>query len=317
VISVPRGWGLKFGVLTFLALSVVILPNKALAARVGVVLVPSAEVFEGPGTNFRRIDSIPRGTQLMASNYPVKGFHKVKTKAGLVGWVHADALRLGAVPKIPVMEKELEPATAVKRPHGSFRVRALVTYNLFDAKSLNAMLGFGSLTNAMGYGAEGVYPMADDLSLLFRFEMLTKSLVAVNDITPFDTFQLSYVAFPIQAGLEYALVGSDGFHLSAGALIGFAVGLKFTAGALQQSTPNETIWAASSFTGMAKLNAELQLTKTLTFVAEVGFRYLESGNLTPGVEGNGASRFKVGGEFQPISLSMTGFEFGGGLAMSF
>ena len=57
------------------------------AAKVAKVDVDNAELREGPEKKSNVIMTLPKGIWVATSNMPVRGFYKIRTGKGVVGWV--------------------------------------------------------------------------------------------------------------------------------------------------------------------------------------------------------------------------------------
>ena len=68
-----------------------LLSGGAQAARRALV-VSEAVVKEGPGPKHRGIAKLKKGEVVAASNLPVEGFYKIRTRESVVGWVPTDAI---------------------------------------------------------------------------------------------------------------------------------------------------------------------------------------------------------------------------------
>jgi hypothetical protein len=70
----------------------------AAAARAGSVSREGAELFQFPDQSSIAMIHLHKDTRLVASNVPVRGFHRVRLKSSLVGWVAAKDLILQPPP---------------------------------------------------------------------------------------------------------------------------------------------------------------------------------------------------------------------------
>lgn len=80
-----------------LALALLI-PAVALGARFAKVDDDNVVVYQGPSEKSDILAKVKKGTRLYASNLPTEGYYKVRTAAGVVGWIKADVLELEPVP---------------------------------------------------------------------------------------------------------------------------------------------------------------------------------------------------------------------------
>lgn len=68
------------------------------AARGGAVNEDDSPVYEKPSAKSKVIAKLDEGTQLVASNQPTQGFHKVRLKDGRIGWIAVSLLDLRPIP---------------------------------------------------------------------------------------------------------------------------------------------------------------------------------------------------------------------------
>jgi hypothetical protein len=72
--------------------------HAAYAARAGVVSVPETTVYLYPDKRSAQVIKLHQETPVVASNFPTLGFHKVRLRSLLVGWVDATHLTLQSIP---------------------------------------------------------------------------------------------------------------------------------------------------------------------------------------------------------------------------
>ncbi|MFZ9594700.1 MAG: hypothetical protein ACO3A2_01330 [Bdellovibrionia bacterium] len=73
-------------------------PSPAHAARSGVVEAQETTVYLYPDKRSAQVIKLHKDTPLVASNFPTLGFHKVRLRSLLVGWVDATHLSLQSIP---------------------------------------------------------------------------------------------------------------------------------------------------------------------------------------------------------------------------
>jgi hypothetical protein len=76
---------------------VLLISTPALAARAGTVDVEGAELHQFADRASVVLIKLHKGTRLVASNVETLGFHKVRLRTSLVGWVFAKSLVLQPV----------------------------------------------------------------------------------------------------------------------------------------------------------------------------------------------------------------------------
>jgi hypothetical protein len=89
----------------------------ALAARAGTVDIEGAELYQFADKNSVVLIKLHKGTRLVASNVATLGFHKVRLRSSLVGWVSEKALVLQPVIiSTGATSSEKAPVEAVELP---------------------------------------------------------------------------------------------------------------------------------------------------------------------------------------------------------
>lgn len=94
-------WGRYWGLGIFLSL----FSASAWAARSGKVLLSDTELREGHDPVSKVILKLKKGDDVVASNEPTEGFHKIRTASGEVGWVIESSLQLEPPPSPEEIEK--------------------------------------------------------------------------------------------------------------------------------------------------------------------------------------------------------------------
>lgn len=318
--------------------------HPAHASRPATVDVENVELREGPGVAYRVIDRLPKGSPVAASNEPTENYYKIRTSAGLIGFVKADSLILQPIPSEdspsvaqaappplsggPGTGSPVAPSDAYKptvatdsgfrqKTHRKyFRVKMLGGYNLFSVGDVNALLGADVLKNGFNLGGEANFLFTPDLALVLRLERVFMTVFA-RDTKTNHTFQMDLSSWPLMLGLELALTSSPKFstHFAVMGGLGLVTGL--TATDLSEPSPNVTQLGTTTFAGLAKLDASYVIYKGLAGFLEIGYRYVRTPQVIPAESQAGSDVLKSKGEFVPVAIDLSGPYASLGLSFTF
>lgn len=292
--------------------------GEALAARLARVDIEGAEIFEGPGKGYRLLEKLPKGAAVSASNVPTEGYYKIRTVAGVVGWISAEVLVIE--PESPEEKKKEEEKRAdARRYKRDVRLKLLGGANFFGADQVNQLFGIDALQLGLNYGGELQLFLAPWISLGFRYEYVVKSVNASNDT---DTFEIDLRSNPVMAGVELHLIDDSMLEFSITGYGGMALQTELVSVASDRAAPNETKLFAHSPTFTVKANVGFNITKSIGLYAEFGYRYLKTAKLTPSIEGDGSDIFRddptdPSSDYIPVSINLTGPLIGGGVMLTF
>jgi uncharacterized protein YgiM (DUF1202 family) len=316
--------------------------RPAWAARPATVDTDNIELREGPGANYRVLDKLPKGTPLAASNQPIDGYYKVRTGAGVIGFVAADALVLQAVPSEdapsqaasapPPADSGIAPSE-MHRPTLSnesafrntksrryIRIKAIGGYNFFSVGDVNTLLSANVLQFGFSAGGEIDFMFTQDLAFVIRIEKVFKSVFAQDQKT-LKSFSMNLSSYPVMAGLNLALTSDTKWSTHFAVMGGLGLLTDLTAIDLSDAAPNVTEMTSTTFTGVAAFDLTYSFSKTWSVFAEVGYRYLQTSPIIPGTptSANGAAIFEAPNTqaFSPVSLNLSGPFVGGGMSVSF
>ena len=321
-----------------------ILERPAFAARAGTVDTDSVELREGPTATSKVLDHLPKGTQLAVSNQPIDGFFKVRTAAGVIGFVPSDALVLQAIaaddasapPPMQVAPAPSAPAAAGAPADGGrptlsnesafrnsksnrkfIRVKALGGYNFFSVGDVNTLLNANVLQFGFSAGGEIDFMFTQDLAFVIRIERVFKSVFGQDQKT-LKSFNMNLTSYPVMAGLNLALTSGPKWSTHFAVMGGLGLLTDLTAIDLSDPAPNVTEMTSTTFTGVAAFDLTYSFTKTWAVFAEAGYRYLQTSQIIPGAVENGSQIFENPntGSFTPVSLNLSGPFIGFGLMVS-
>jgi len=312
--------------------------RAAWAARGATVDLADTEVFEGPGTKFKVVEKLPKGTALAASNLPIEGFFKVRTSTGLIGWVAADALVLqppaldsaaaGGVESLDAPGAAPAPmATAVVRPIRAAPTRVergsrqLIRIRALGGGYLNYFAGVVSNYTSLGFGGYGGGEVAFNLTPNFaagvRVDYVMRSFVLTDLSTPSSpqNYQIDMSALPVIAGMEYQYLTFGKFSSRVALFGGLAVLGRFQSMDLgvASSSTNESLINHVTFTGLLKVDLNWQFSRYFSVFAEAGYRYLRTVEQTPSPSTNSGAAVLE----SRFILDHGGGVFGGGVSFSF
>jgi uncharacterized protein YgiM (DUF1202 family) len=333
---------LRLSALAFLFCAVLVLwAHPAFAARPGTVDADNVELREGPGTNYRALDKLPKGTPVAASNQPIDGYYKVRTGAGVIGFVPADALVLQPVPtddapsgaaQAPPPESQVAPSDVPKPTLSNesafrnkstrrfVRLKAIGGYNFFSVSDVNSLLNANVLQFGFSAGGEIDFLFTPDLAFIIRVERVFKSVFAQDQKT-LKSFSMNLTSYPVMAGLNLALTSDTHWSTHFAVMGGLGLLTDLTAIDLSDTAPNVTEMTSTTFTGVAAFDLTYSFNKTWSVFAEAGYRYLQTSQIIPGTSAsaNGAGIFESPNttNFVPVTLNLSGPFIGAGLGVSF
>ena len=296
----------------------------------------SAQVFAQPGTASDVIEDVPGGTQIPASSKPTRGFYKVKTPGGKIGWMSAESLGLPAdgggdvQPPPPPQAAAPEEARPTRRTRQSsrssrsndhnFGIKALAGITMFKLDNINTAYGITEMGTAMGFGAELKYRLNPHWVGLFRFETFSKS-VEIQVTSTSQLFTLKAAATPIELGAQYGFMDDPRaeFQVGFAGLLGFGMGSKFSSTAEGATAPNETIYSSSPIILHFKLDADYYFAPTFSLGAEIGYRIHKIAEAVPTTAGATTSSdpLKSGSGFLAEAVNLGGLTLGFGLTLWF
>ncbi|MBN22561.1 MAG: hypothetical protein CL678_14860 [Bdellovibrionaceae bacterium] len=336
-----KKWALFFvGVFLFFGM------NHAFSAQSAKVSIEGANVYKSPSEGGEVIESLDQGQKVPVSNYPTRGFYKVRTPSGQIGWIKGEEIKIFSRGKRKRRRRNLPP-TENSNPYAApmtrnqrrqknesesykkFRVKALGGLSLYSPTELNTQIGAEAFSSSIHFGGEFSYAFSPRFSVLGRVEYLTKSLTATISYTSgtseTNEYALSYTSLPLMLGAAYQfpvmpkmwirLIGAGGLAL----LTDFTATLQSSTGSTSSSLGNDTTISTSGFTGLAAVEANYFILPAVAAFLEVGFRFLSTSETAPSVAGNGSRILNNSDNsgFVSLPLSMTGFVVSGGVSYSF
>ncbi len=285
--------------------------QESSAARPARVTAEEAPLLKEPNEGAEVIEALRKGRALAASNYPVDGYHKVRTSTGSVGWVDPVHLVLFDIPENSERDPQLDPAqkgTASESsgPARSFSLRGLGGAGIFSLAAVNEQFGLSGVRYGLHGGVEISYAFSRWFGLTFRSEAMGKVFVMTDDGSN-KSYQVSVYSYPILAGADLRLVDLKHFKLTLGGYGGAGLWTQLISDALSETTPNQTALQGTALTAMGKLGVDVPIWSWLGLSFEAGYRYLASEALTPIVSGNGNEIFNDSdGERVPLVVNLSG-----------
>ncbi|MEK6579225.1 MAG: SH3 domain-containing protein, partial [Bdellovibrionota bacterium] len=288
-----------------------------------------APLYEGPGPKFKKIFDVPKGVSVEASNVPVEGYYKVRLPNGRVGWLSSDTLVFApkkvGVPSInypTALEPEAvntQSALDKKKSHTehkSVNFALIGGFDLFNASEINQRYSFSGLSNGIGFGGEFSFYPSSSVGIVVRFEKLSKSINVVDETSVPYTFSLSSIPFMI--GVEIPISKEANSGLTLGILLGIAASTQFTGTATNFALDNVTTYSGTGMGALFKFDYNFALSGGFGFFTELGYRYLRTSSLAPGLALNGSNIFKdINGNPISFTLDMSGVILGGGMRFTF
>lgn len=299
---------------------ILLLSSASHAARVATVESDTAKVFETPNSSAKVVAEVKKKSQIAASNLPTEGFYKVRTAAGVIGWVAEEDLALSAPPppdeedqpKMEVQKQEEGKPTqiSVKKPpdiiRQHVRIRLLGSYNIYGASGV--INGVSSLGPGFGFGGELDVHITQGFALIARYEQILQS-VNLTDSTTAKVFSVSLNSSPLMGGVDFSIVGQK-FSVHFSALGGVTLNTSLSSTSVADA--NTFTSTASALALLGKVNLDWQFVRFMSLFIEAGYRYLVSSPMSTTGGGVGAIIL------QPTySLNLSGPVVGGGISFVF
>ena len=300
----------------------------ALAARPARVDVQDAELYEGPGRGFRLIEKLPKGTGVAISNVPTEGYFKVRTSAGTVGWIAADALQItdsdgsaasgpvDGMPVAPTPRQSAPPGASESGPGGwadrqfrpgrnILRLRLLGGYGFFKPGDINDQVNTTVIRNGFHFGGEINFLLPGELALVVRVENVLHGSLGRSTDTG-TVFQWNLSSWPAMIGFEMNAAKESKFSSQFAVMGGLALATSFTSTS-NLAAPNVTAIERYGFAGLARFTLNWHFTKTFFTQVELGYRYLSTQKGVPSVVGNGNEILKDSAlNFVPVAIDLSG-----------
>jgi hypothetical protein len=326
----PRQRQFILGGMSWVAL--LLLAGVAHAYKLGTIR-GGAEILQSPDGGSSVLENLSSGARVYTSDRPSRGYYKVKSAKGTLGWVREDLLDFdGAAPAAPTpppaassdddtgsrrrsrgaTKREEATRTRSSGRMAPYGFRLVGNLNLFKLADLNAHLGIDALGNGVGIGGEFLYPVGTRTWAVLRVEKISK-LVQYEVQSSSWTYDLAIASMPIQVGLEYALAAEKTYQITASGLVGLGMGTKYTSTSSSQTAPNITEFTGSPLTFMIRLGWDYKLSSSFAVGAEAGYRILKLAEAVPTTAGNGVELY--GGAQTPWAVNLSGPV--GGLAITF
>lgn len=320
-----------------LFLSIVVTPVVGFAAKRARVEAKSVEVLRSLSPNSGVIEVLPKNTPLVVGNQPSRGYYKVRTPNGNIGWVYGEGLRVfdadGAgsrtrppAPEPVVREEDRQPIRAGReRPSSGglarkWFIRALGGLSMYTATDLNTQFGGEAMSGGFAFGGELGYRLSNSFALLVRVEYLTDSAsIEQTDIS--KVYDLSISSLPLMGGFAVQFVDKPSFSLHLNVVGGLGLATSVSATSTLDPAPNETVLSGSGIAILGTLNATYKASPALGIFIEAGYRYLEASTTEITTAGTGDQLFREGlsasGAYAVLPISLSGITFHAGAAFSF
>jgi hypothetical protein len=299
--------------LSILLLIIGFISQTARAARQGKVDSDQAQVYEKPDQASSVVQTLKKDDSVSASNFPVQGFHKVRTASGKIGWVKLEDLVLRPVPvgaRAPAAEGSPSPETPSSKPAHRLYLRGSMGLNLFNATGVVG--GFDNLKNGVSYGGEAVLMLSKRVGLVLRLDSITKSII-LEDSGTSKNYLLDLNAMPVMGGFTFAWLESGRLSSRISGLAGTTLKLGLQSSIIGDSASAATQLNSSAVNFLGKLDFQVELTSYLAIFGEGGYRYLKSPVLTlPST--TAATSAVLNSSF---ALNLSGPFVGGGIALQF
>ena len=309
----------------------------ALPARVDVDESP---VFDSPPVARRTIGAVRRGERIAVSNVPTRGFYKVRTQDGTIGWVSARDLviqkQTSGGSTRPTAERafnnpfdgggeEIDPnlddPTVAPRSNApawrQWNLSLLGGMSFFHLAEISNQLGVEGLRNGLTFQLSTRYRLTSKWALGLYGTYVSKGLTAVNDLGQ-STYVFSVTGFPVELAGEYWILDRPNVTIRASVAGGLGLLTQFSSTAVQWSAPNVTTYSGMPITAVVRVAIGWRVSGQLHLELEAGYRLLNTGVATPVQTGNGSSIFEnSSGEALAFPVNLSGPQLLAGMSYFF
>lgn len=299
----------------------------AFAAQDATVVIENAIIFEEPKESAQVLEYLPMGGEVRISSYPIEGgWYKVRARSGKYGWIHENNISVAKVAapgdeKVVIENENEEPGKeGPPKPERDRRwfIRGMYGITYGGASDINDIFSLDEFTMRNQGAIEAGWFYKPKIALLFRAEVLYKDVVVKEKITTI-TYNLGVRSYPLMLGAEYYLVNLPPFKLSGAALVGLGLNTEFTTEAFNLPVPNSHSMSAAPLTALFKVTATRPLARWLSLVAEGGYRFLVTPELTTGTAANmrGGQVFIKDNVYKNRIIDLSGYVISAGLGFHF
>lgn len=290
--------------------------GRALAAQDSTVIEDNAPVRAEPEKNAKIIDYFPVGMEVRVSSYPLPGgWYKVRARSGMYGWVSEEHISVQKEGEVGPRRVEVIEGPRPDRDR-KWYLRFLGGYDFFQPGDLNDTFRFNDLNTGYTVGGELGYFISERVAALMRIEALLKDVVA-NEARSNVVFNLGIRSYPVMGGFDFYFSKEAALRLSLGVFAGVATGTTFTAEAINLSAPNTVVLSSSPFTAYVRANVTRPLGRIVSVFAELGYRHLNTSEISTVNSSNGGGIWVVNNAFKARSIDLSGFVLAAGLGVHF
>ncbi len=301
----------------------ILFPREAQAARAGLVVMET-DVYESPALISRVLGKVHRGDAVEASNVPLQGFYKVKTAAGVLGYLPMEYLEFkapaaassgsGPGPGGLGLIVKAKSRTDASSWRSWVRLAAQGGYSVFKNKDLNDVFNTTGVSGGATFSSVDLSVLlTTNFHLVFRGEWISKRVFAT--VAGVGTkYQLDTWSYPLMGGLAIAFPVVPQFTLEGQVVAGMGYSTYFTSAVEGSSTRYGSI---APFSLLALGRISVRPVKNLGLFAEGGYRILKTSATAPREIGGGAEIFKKDGEYRQLAVDLSGIGFSGGVSIYF
>jgi hypothetical protein len=99
----------SFTILKVILVFIFFLAGPCFGARLGKIKSVEVDLYESPSQSSKSLSHLRAGQFVAASNLPTRGFFKVRSASGVVGWITGDAIEFNfRTSSMSIEEKDLE-----------------------------------------------------------------------------------------------------------------------------------------------------------------------------------------------------------------
>lgn len=302
--------------------------GSALAYWTGATPKGGIELKEGPGSGFRTIRVLPKGTMFNAVDRVQQGYYRIRTSQD-TGWVEASQLEgarraRGQARSEPTSHRRYHHRTAhsgySSRHRGydesaprRFAITALANYDLYAPSDLNNLINANDFNNGLTLGLEFQYFLSPEVAIGLRGEYLSKAVLG-SDSTTGNNFQFDIKSISITAGAEYFFLRKRNFTLGVGGYAGVAPSSFTSTDTSITNQANVTEISGTALTVLGVVEGSYEFNDIVAATVEAGYRYLDTSKLQPSTTGAGSEIFVNSAGY---SINLSGPIIGAGIRLSF
>jgi opacity protein-like surface antigen len=289
--------------------------SAAFAYRAARISADQAEVKDAPNGNTQT--TLPSGTRVNTSDQSTDGYYRVRS-SNASGWVQEGDLefigsssrreRRQAPERMedPRDSDQSQPSSSSNDYH-TWVIKLFGGLDFFNPSQLDSVIGSNALQTGIGFGGELDIALSKHVFVGLRVEDLSKT--ATGPDANGNQFQFSLSSVPVMAGFMFQLANGSDFTWDLGIYGGMGLSTSISGTETSAAAPNVTTASTTAPTFLINTDVDWHITDPFWIFLEVGYRYLNTSNVTPSSGSNGQSIFETTGTnptFIPFQINLSG-----------